>query len=68
MLMLYRIHWRAILTDATGQGTGLFPQWKAKQIVEHLNIQDRGLLFHWYQAEEETETLNEEAKGAPANG
>lgn len=45
---LYRICWRALLSDATGEGTGLFTEEEARRIVADLNRQNVGVTHHWF--------------------
>jgi len=44
---MYRIYWRAILTGATGCGTGTFPLETAQRICDELNVENRGILHHY---------------------
>lgn len=45
--MLYRIHWRADRTDATGHGTGAYPYQEAKRYTDAMNVDNKGILTHW---------------------
>ena len=42
----YRVHWKSILTGATGCGTGRFPRDEAQRYADSLN-QNIGGLVHW---------------------
>ena len=44
---MYQIHWKSLLTGATGHGTGLFPKEQADEIVANLNRDNKGILTHW---------------------
>ena len=43
----YRIHWKAVLTDATGHGTGSYPKAEAERYAELLNEEKKGITQHW---------------------
>lgn len=44
----YRIHWRAVRTGATGNGTYHFTnQDYAQGITDSLNQQNKGITYHW---------------------
>lgn len=62
---MYNIHWKSIITGATGHGTGEFTKQEAQQIADELNIKYEGALTHWV----ESTTHEQETKyAAPANG
>ena len=42
----YRVHWKSILTGATGCGTGSFPRDEAQRYADELNQNIVGLV-HW---------------------
>uniref|UniRef100_A0A6M3LNW2 Uncharacterized protein n=1 Tax=viral metagenome TaxID=1070528 RepID=A0A6M3LNW2_9ZZZZ len=44
---LYRLHWKAVKTGATGQGTSLFTYAEARQICDGLNRQNKVWTTHW---------------------
>lgn len=56
---MFQIHWRSIITGATGHGEGSFPKEQAEQIVEQLNRENKGVLVHWYQAAEQSVHLTD---------
>lgn len=59
---LYRIHWIANITGATGAGTGLFPMAEAKMYADAMNNEPENKalrLFHWI----EPETVEDEQEG-----
>jgi len=45
----YRIHWRSLITGATGHGTATFTKAEAEAIAADLNLQsdNKGILTHW---------------------
>ncbi len=51
---MFLIHWRSVITGATGHGEGEFTKEQAKKIVEQLNRDNNGVLVHWYQAAEQS--------------
>lgn len=61
---LYRIHWYAGLTGATGHGTGAFPRDIAQQWADELNSDkdNRALLMHhWIELVGEPDAAPQEA-------
>lgn len=55
MKTMYRIHWRALKTGATGHGTATFPREEAQYYADQLNAEYAGLLVYWIVAEVEQE-------------
>ena len=53
---MYQIHWKSLLTGATGHGTGLFPKEQADEIVANLNRDNKGILTHWAEEVEQVGT------------
>ena len=49
---LYRIHWRSLVTGATGQGTAAFPYHEAQRYADELNrlVNADIHLHHWVEA------------------
>ena len=43
----YRIHWMALKTGATGNGTGVFDKTHALDIAQKLNKENKGITLHW---------------------
>ena len=44
----YRIHWKALKTGATGNGTGTFDEVTAKDVAQKLNEENKiFMIHHW---------------------
>lgn len=56
---IFQIHWRSVITGATGHGKGMFTKEQAEQIVKGLNRENDGILVHWCQVAEQSEYITD---------
>jgi len=56
---MFQIHWRSLITGATGHGEAVFTKEQAQQIVDQLNRENKGVLVQWYEPAEQSVHLTD---------